>query len=94
MGREARAIQLTAGELPTIGAVFRHFRGDYYKIADFAWNANVNENDPDSQLVLYRPFGNIRRTSALWSRPMREFSQEVRDDNGQWIRRFRKVPTD
>lgn len=87
MSREARTIRLTADEVPCIGDVFKHFKGGMYKITHFAWSA-----EDESQLVIYRPFADLTVTRQLWVRPLREFSDEVEDDNGQWVRRFQKIP--
>jgi hypothetical protein len=83
--RESRTICLTADEIPRIGMILRHFKGTLYKVSGFAMYTDA-ERDDLTQLVLYRDLAEPWRTPH--ARPLREFSQEVKSDSGQWVRRF------
>jgi hypothetical protein len=83
--REYRTIRLTADEIPRIGMILRHFKGPLYKVSSFAMYTDA-ECDDLTQLVLYRDLAEPWRIPH--ARPLREFSQEVKDDSGAWVRRF------
>ncbi len=85
--RESRTVRLTAEGLPQIGMIMRHWKGALYKVSGFAMYTDA-ECDNLTQVVLYRDLAEPWRT--LHARPLREFSEEVKDDNGEWIRRFKK----
>ena len=52
--------------------IYRHFKGNYYKVEDFAYNA-TNDNPGNKKLVIYRSLGD----NKLYVRDLKEFSSEV-----------------
>ena len=82
--RETRDFKPAIDDVPSIGAKLIHFKGNEYEVHGFAINANTLE-----QTVLYRELDAIGKQP--WERPLPEFYQEVKDDDGMWVRRFRVV---
>ena len=83
----SRPFSPNMNEVPSINNLFRHFKGNFYKIVGFAWHVDFADV-PSEQLVLYRPLA--EPWVKPWARPIREFYDEVEVD-GVWVRRFVKV---
>ena len=64
------------------GQLYRHFKGDLYKIIASAWSSE----DHKVEMVVYQqhPVG------AIWVRPLTMFNQEVLY-TGDWVPRFERV---
>lgn len=59
-----------------IGAVYRHYKGNFYKVVGFATHTD------DYPLVLYRScFSN---STILWARPMSEFCEKFDDGTSRF----------
>ena len=52
--------------------IYRHFKGNYYQVIDFAFNAN-NGDDLSKKMVIYRSLAD----NKLYVRDLREFSSPV-----------------
>lgn len=52
-----------------VGGVYRHFKGNYYRVEGTAIDSETKE-----VLVLYRP---LLRQGELWARPQEMFLSEV-----------------
>ncbi len=57
-----------------IGGIYRHFKGDYYKVLHIARHTDTNE-----PLVIYQLL--YRKNKKIWARPFQEFLSEV--DHGK-----------
>lgn len=86
--REFRRLDLAAEDLPRLGSVLRHFKGEYYKITGTAHYTDA-ERDDLVQVLLYRRYGERSRHS--YARPFDEFLHEVKDNSGRWVRRFEVI---
>ena len=68
-----------------IGKVYRHFKGNYYFVADVAYDSETKE-----RMVVYKPLYNREDNRQLWVRPEKMFLEEIpeRPDNitGQKVR--------
>lgn len=83
--RETRDFEPDMSGVPRIGCIVRHFKGNFYEVVGFAWHTDYSDSQ-DDQLVLYRLASDRRR--PIWARPLREFYEEVKNDEGAWVRRF------
>ncbi len=52
-----------------IGGVYRHFKGNYYRV-----EGTARESETGEELVLYRP---LYGEGGLWARPLAMFLSEV-----------------
>ena len=66
-----------------VGDVYKHFKGNFYKITGVATHTETLE-----PLVLYSLLGDSKTT---WARPLPEFFGETTDIKGEKITRFTKV---
>ncbi|MEK7109035.1 MAG: DUF1653 domain-containing protein [Patescibacteria group bacterium] len=71
-------------DAPKKGEVFRHYKGDQYRVVDLA----VHSND-DEWMVVYEPMYE-RPAAKLFTRPCKEWREAV-DWHGEKKVRFEKV---
>ena len=76
------AVPLPAGA-PKAGEVYKHYKGDLYKVVDLALHSNDEE-----WMVVYEPLYECE--VKLFTRPLREWSEEV-EWEGKKIKRFEKM---
>lgn len=73
-------------EKPKIGGVYKHFKGNYYKVIDI-----VRHSETEEELVLYLPlYLNEDFPGDLWVRPVNMFLETVERD-GKKFPRFELV---
>lgn len=65
-----------------IGKTFRHFKGGFYIIEDYARYEPKNE-----ECVIYRSL----KTGEVWVRPSKDFFGFKVLENGKSVRRFERV---
>ena len=73
--------QLSDRTLPEIGEVWRHYKGDLYRIICIA-----QQEADEIPVVVYQSV----RTSIFFTRPLKEFV-EVLGEDATWFYRFEKV---
>ena len=70
-------------DVPKVGEVFRHYKGDYYKVFGYALHSNDGE-----WMIVYEPqYENP--DAPFFTRPLREWD-EVVEWNGEKIERFKQ----
>jgi hypothetical protein len=65
-----------------VGAKYRHFKGNEYKVIGFARHSETEE-----KLVLYR---SLKNPEEIWARPYDMFAETIVRD-GRTIKRFEKM---
>ena len=71
-------------DAPKKGEIYRHYKGDSYKVHELALHSNDEE-----WMVVYEPLYESP-DAPLFTRPLREWRQEV-EWNGMHVERFEKV---
>ncbi len=71
-------------DAPTAGEVYRHYKGDQYKVVLIALHSG-----DDEWMVVYKPMY-ANPAAPFFTRPLREWG-EVVDFEGQKLKRFTKV---
>lgn len=84
--RKIRDFEPKFGEGVSLFYLYRHFKGNVYEVLAFATSATDN-----SAQVVYREVGAVGKYP--WVRPEAEFYQEVKNDEGVFVRRFEVVKT-
>lgn len=69
---------------PQVGEVYKHYKGDSYKVVLLAEHSNDNE-----WMVVYEPMYD-NPDAPYFTRPLREWSEEV-EWKGQKLARFTKL---
>ena len=70
---------------PDIGDVYRHYKGDLYKVVGMALNSS---SEDDEWLVVYEP-GYENAAAPLFARPLSEWGNMVEWEGSQ-VARFAK----
>jgi hypothetical protein len=73
------------GDAPKIGDMYKHYKGDLYKVTGIALNSS---SDEDEWLVVYEP-SYENAAAPLFVRPLAEWSSMV-EWEGQTVPRFIK----
>jgi hypothetical protein len=68
---------------PKVGEVYKHYKGDPYKVVSLALHANDEE-----WMVVYEPLYE-NPAAPLFTRPLREWGEQV-EWQGQTVERFSK----
>jgi hypothetical protein len=70
------------------GDLYKHFKGDYYKIVAIA-----RDGETTDLLVIYQGFYDDKRfgPNPIWARPLEDFAGYKITDDGKKIKRFEKV---
>ncbi len=80
--RETRDFEpMSKDEIIHDGSVIASWKGGLYVAVGFSI-----DSENHGKRVHYRPV--FRPQRLPWSRPLREFYQEVKNDEGTWVRRF------
>lgn len=66
-------------ELPKIGGVYRHYKGNYYTVTDIVSDCE----NPERKLIIYRSMEN-----KGWARELSDFTGVVSTDEGTNFYRF------
>lgn len=69
-------------ELPKKGELYRHYKGNVYRVLFLAKHTETLED-----LVVY---GDVENESTVWCRPLKMFMETIEKD-GKRIERFEKV---
>ena len=72
-------------DAPEKGEIYRHYKGDSYKVHELALHSNDEE-----WMVVYEPLYE-NPDAPFFTRPLREWRQEV-EWNGTHVERFEKLP--
>lgn len=67
--------------LPKIGSVYKHYKGDSYKVVEVALHSNEN-----IWMIIYQPLYDDA-DAHLFTRPLSEWDDEV-EWEGQKVKRF------
>ena len=79
-------LYVTKVKKPKIGGVYKHFKGNYYRVIDIVRHSETNE-----EMVLYVPlYLNEEFPGSLWVRPLEMFLETVERD-GKKFPRFKFV---
>ncbi len=71
---------------PKIGGIYKHFKGNLYKVVDIVRFSETNE-----EMVLYMPlYLNENFPGQMWVRPISMF-EEIIERNGKKVKRFTLV---
>ncbi len=68
------------GDAPKIGEIYRHYKGDLYKVMELALHSNDEE-----WMVVYEPQYDCA-DAHLFTRPLREWGEEVEWEGEKKIR--------
>jgi|GEM_PF-4395871 len=76
---------------PEIGAYYRHFNGDVYKVSDI-----VRHTETDEEMMVYHTVemlsnGYISLANVRWTRPLSMWNEMVSDSNGNKVPRFSRI---
>ena len=71
-------------DAPKKGEIYRHYKGDSYKVHELALHSNDEE-----WMVIYEPLYE-NPVAPLFTRPLREWRQVV-ERNGMRVERFERV---
>ena len=74
---------------PKSGEIFKHYKGDLYKIVGMAINSGASGDGADEWLVVYEPMYE-QAAAPLFARPLVEWQQSV-EQEGVQVPRFSKV---
>jgi hypothetical protein len=77
-------IPLLLNDAPKSGEVYRHYKGDNYRVVSLALHSN-----DDEWMVVYAPLYE-GAVATLFTRPLREWT-EVVEWEGQKVKRFSKT---
>jgi hypothetical protein len=80
----AKEVPLIPPNAPQAGEVFKHYKGDQYKVRDLALHSN-----DDEWMVVYEPLY-PNPAANLFTRPLREWS-EIVEWQGAQVERFSKI---
>jgi hypothetical protein len=69
------------GNVPKPGEVYKHYKGDNYRVRDLALHSN-----DDEWMVVYEPMYE-NEDADLFTRPLREWDEEV-EWEGEKVKRF------
>jgi hypothetical protein len=72
------------GDAPKVGEMYRHYKGDDYKVLDLALNSN-----DDEWMVVYEPIYD-EPVAHLFTRPLSEWHEMV-EWEGKMVPRFSKI---
>jgi hypothetical protein len=74
---------------PQAGEVYRHYKGDNYKIIGMAIHSGNDYSGKDEWMVIYEPMYE-NPAAPFFARPYNEWQEKV-DWEGQQVLRFAKV---
>ncbi len=77
-------VALLPADAPKVGEIFKHYKGDPYKVRDLALHSNDEE-----WMVVYEPLY-PNPAAPLFTRPLKEWGEMVERD-GLHVKRFLKI---
>ncbi len=81
-----REVKIVPTYAPKVGEVFRHYKGDLYKVIGVALNSYNAQEGVDEWIVVYEPLYEAA-AAPLFTRPLLEWSEEV-EWKGNTVPRF------
>lgn len=79
-------LRMTDEKKPKIGGIYKHFKGNIYKVIDI-----VRHSETTEEMVLYKPLYKSKDfPNQMWVRPIEMFLEIIESD-GKKIPRFKLI---